>query len=848
MKIKYFFISALVLIFTSITLFNSSLAQSSNEIFSTWQTSSSLPYPLANYPSFVYLDRIYAINGSAQTGASKQSVISSVINSDGSLVSWNNINADTPDALILHASVIKENKIYVLGGKVEPSGIGNSVNYVWVGNLNNDGSISSWTTLNPLHKKLSKGKAVIVNNRIYFVGGATWTNGGNPVPSDSVYFASINADGTIGNWQTSTATGLPTLLGHGLIEANGKITTIGGSTNSNETPINKTYSATVNADGTLGNWSEGSNLLPTTLRDGAAVKIGAYAIYVGGYSGQFSNKVYYSAIDNSGNLGAWTQSGNNLPIGHCCGSLAVWYNRLYLSGGHDGSNYINSVYTASTTAVSPPPTPTPTPTPLTPLVVLPGMGGSWNYEAIVHNTAVADTSWTLTPLITVYDGLITTLKNSGYTEGTNLWIYYYDWRKSISDTATNLASFITSKNLTSVNLIGHSQGGLIARKYAQDNSSKINKLVTIASPHSGALPAFKIWEGADFSDLPAWQNLLIKLYLRINRKSYNNDVATIQAKFPNLQNILPTFEYFNSGSGTKSNFLGNLNFNSLYTISGTNLNTPKIYNISSRGTFDKLAGKWANGKPTGVTNASGDGTVLLTSGQVTNALENSSQSGQDHQVIVSNSTTLAKIQSILGISGTVSTSTQASLANALIITAASPVNFTVTTPANATLTPTENLLIVNNPSDGNYTVNITPNGAGGAYTVYFGKIKGVDWAWEEASDNITSGIKTHVFGVQMAQAGLGSTPLTNALSHTNDALTAVGSNTILKQDVLRIKSYVNDLNTSAAQKISGFDLRAGILFSTIDTLTNKAKNTSVTESLRLLKSDVEQLRGDRFGN
>jgi triacylglycerol esterase/lipase EstA (alpha/beta hydrolase family) len=429
-----------------------------------------------------------------------------------------------------------------------------------------------------------------------------------------------------------------------------------------------------------------------------------------------------------------------------------------------------------------------------------------------------------------------------------LWVYYYDWRKSISDTASNLASFISSKNLTSVNLIGHSQGGLVARKYAQNNPAKINKLVTIASPHAGALPAFKIWEGADFSDLPTWQNLLVKLYLRINRKSYANDVVTIQSKFPNMQNILPTFEYFNIGIGTKSNFLNTLTSNSLYTISGTNLDTPKTYTISARGTFDKLVGKWVNGKPTGVTNAVGDGTVLLTSGQVTGSLENSAQDNQDHQAIVSNSVTLAKIQSILGISGTVSTSTQSSLANALIITAASPVNFTVTTPANATLTPTNDLLIVNNPSDGNYTVNITPNGPGGAYTVYFGKIKGSDSAWEEVSDNITSGTKTHIFGVQMAQASLGSNPHSNALLHTNDALTAVGSNAILKQDVLRIKSYVNDLNTSAANVVAGFDLRAGRLFSAIDTLTNKAKNTSVTESLRLLKSNVEQLRGDRFGN
>ena len=249
-----------------------------------------------------------------------------------------------------------------------------------------------------------------------------------------------------------------------------------------------------------------------------------------------------------------------------------------------------------------------------------------------------------------------------------------------------------------------------------------------------------------------------------------------------------------------------------------------------------------------MTNASGDGTVLATSSRVTGEIENLSQNNLDHQALVSNSVTLAKIQEILGIICTISTSVQTSLANALIISTASPVNFTLTTPANAVLTPTDNLLIVENPGDGNYTVNITPAGAGGVYTVYFGKIKGNDLAWEEVDSTITSGSKTHTFSVQLSQVGLGSNPLINALNHNNNALTAVGNNVLLKQDVLRIKSYINDLNTTTAFSLTGFDVRAGRLFSALDTLTTKAKNTTVTQAMRLIKSDIEQLRGDRFGN
>jgi len=800
------------------------------DVIDPWSATASLTQPTANHQSVTNNEYLVILAGSTLDDFSTIEKLNTSVTPQ----SWLNGSTNVPSTMYWHASSKKSNYTYTLGGTQYPPQT--SKDFVYVGEINSSGDLQNWRTLSSLPTRLSKGAAAVVGDYIYFSGGYT-DNENAGSASKKVYYALINADGSLGSW--NTATDLPGVLwAHGMVAYGSNLYVIGGWNSSGIT--NQVWRATANSNGTLSAWTAMPNL-PVSDRSMGVTIVDNYIFVVGGYNGNYLNSVYYTSLSSDGSMATWSTSSNSLPVNHCCGSLAAVGGYLYLTGGYiSGPGYTQNVYKTKLNVG--------VPTPLTPVVVLPGMGASWNYEAIVHNTAVADTSWTLTPSITVYDGLITTLKNSGYVEGTNLWVYYYDWRKNISDTAASLASFITSKNLTSVNLIGHSQGGLIARAYAQSNPSKINKLVTIASPHAGALPAFKIWEGADFSDLPAWQNLLVKLYLRINRKSYANDVTTIQSKFPNLQNVLPTFEYFNTGTGAKSNFLNTLTANSLYTISGTNLNTPKTYNITPRGTFDKLVGKWVNGKPTGVTNALGDGTVLLTSGQVTGALENSSQDNQDHQAIVSNSVTLAKIQSTFGISGIVSTSTQSSLANALIITTASPVNFTVTTPANTTLTPSDNLLIVNNPGDGNYTVNITPNGAGGAYTVYFGKTKGNDIAWEETSSSITSGTKTHTFGVQMAQASLGSNPHSNALSHTNAALTAVGTNAILKQDVLRIRSYVNDLNTTAANVVTGFDLRARRLFSAVDTLTNKAKNTSVTESLRLLKSDIEQLRGDRFGN
>ncbi|MEK7504477.1 MAG: alpha/beta fold hydrolase, partial [Patescibacteria group bacterium] len=634
-----------------------------------------------------------------------------------------------------------------------------------------------------------------------------------------------NADGSLGSWNTTTD--LPDVLwDHGMISYGDYIYVVGGKNSSGE--ISQVIRAKSNSDGSLSTWTNMPSLPSSTRAFGYTI-VDNYIFVVGGYNGSFLNTVYYTTIDLNGQMTNWSTSSNSLPIQHASGSLAAANGYLYLIGGWiSGYGYSEKVYKAKLNFILP----TPTPTPLTPIIFLPGLGGSWNYEAMVHNATVSDIDWKLTPFVTVYDGLISTLKNSGYSENTNFWVYYYDWRKNISDTASSLSNFINSKSLTKVSLIGHSQGGLVARAYAQNNPSKVDKLITIASPHSGALSAYRIWEGADFSELPGWQNLLIKLYLKVNRGSYNNDVSTIQNKFPNLGNILPTFEYFISGTSPKSNYLDTLTNNSLYTISGTNLSTPRNYVISTRSSFDSLLGKWIDGKPSSIQNASGDGTVLASSSQVPGEIENLSESGEDHQQIVSNTTTLAKIQNILGVSGTIATSTQTNLDNAVLTTIASSANFSIRKPDGTIVYPQDNLILTLNPTN-NYQVLVTPIGPGGNYTVYSSSF------WDPITGNISSGINTHNLNT--------IPPITSALTHITNVYNAL-TNIIQRQDALRIKSYINDFNSAAANTKSGFDVRATRLFGAIDLLITKAKNTTVTENLRLIKSDIEQLRINRFGN
>lgn len=118
-----------------------------------------------------------------------------------------------------------------------------------------------------------------------------------------------------------------------------------------------------------------------------------------------------------------------------------------------------------------------------------------------------------------YANVLAMLESIGYSRDNNtLFVYAYDWRKSIDENAAALALFIQEKRalLESLNrqtgrvaktvrfdLIGHSMGGLLARYYVQYGNARIGsrkdklpavtwggaknvrKVIMVASPHGG---------------------------------------------------------------------------------------------------------------------------------------------------------------------------------------------------------------------------------------------------------------------------------------------------------------------------------------------------------------------------
>lgn len=131
-----------------------------------------------------------------------------------------------------------------------------------------------------------------------------------------------------------------------------------------------------------------------------------------------------------------------------------------------------------------------------PLILLPGLMGSWNGKAILHNEEVTVFDWRIPSFVKEYTGIINSLQNLGYQENQDFFVFPYDWRKPVEQTTNDLNSFLQQKVWQQnpdqkINLVGHSLGGLVARIFAQKSKDKVNQIIAVGSPHQGAVQVYK---------------------------------------------------------------------------------------------------------------------------------------------------------------------------------------------------------------------------------------------------------------------------------------------------------------------------------------------------------------------
>jgi pimeloyl-ACP methyl ester carboxylesterase len=71
----------------------------------------------------------------------------------------------------------------------------------------------------------------------------------------------------------------------------------------------------------------------------------------------------------------------------------------------------------------------------------------------------------------------------------------YDWRMDLNKTAKSIERSINGLDTDKVSIVAHSMGGILAAKYiANGNAHKIDKFITIGTPHLGAPKALYVFE------------------------------------------------------------------------------------------------------------------------------------------------------------------------------------------------------------------------------------------------------------------------------------------------------------------------------------------------------------------
>ena len=236
-----------------------------------------------------------------------------------------------PLVLRLHAAVAYNQYLYAIAGNTTGGVTTSSVFYA---PLNGDGTAGNWSYISSLPSAIEQHGAAAGNGYLYTLGGV---KGGSE--TSTVFYAPINANGSLGNWSSTTA--LPGVIFGQIVDFNnGYVYSAGGNTGSEVTST--VYYAAINGDGSISNWSSTSPM-PSPVYQGGGGIDNSYIYSVGGLFGSVTSSVFYAPINSTGSLGVWS-TGTSLPAPRDRHAVIAAGGIIYAIGGADsGSNNTSSV-------------------------------------------------------------------------------------------------------------------------------------------------------------------------------------------------------------------------------------------------------------------------------------------------------------------------------------------------------------------------------------------------------------------------------------------------------------------------------------------------------------------------
>lgn len=372
----------------------------------------------------------------------------------------------------------------------------------------------------------------------------------------------------------------------------------------------------------------------------------------------------------------------------------------------------------------------PSPPPVLPSIskvfFVPGLGASWNPNALLNCTNDTNSDWTLASYAEgFYYPIIQAIKEYGWS----VLPFYYDWRRPVSQNSKELATFIDINSIPDekVDLVGHSMGGLVGRDYLEaSEGGKLSSLLTIGSPHKGSALAYPPWAGGEIWNDNFLEKIAITLYLKHCGGIPVADKDTIHEQVPSVKDLLPIDPYLQKyksnalylplNSENENDWLKNLSTKSwgvrIGYIAGTGFNTLKTIQTKDPNKRDSDLGNWVDGKPARkIFSSEGDGTVLSSSAILPNA-SFSAIINQTHTGLVTSTEGMARILEFLGKpkteTGQFPPKTNTPDFNSALIVIGYPASFTVTDQDGKSKKDKYGMISFMNPEFGSYKLNLIP--------------------------------------------------------------------------------------------------------------------------------------------
>lgn len=297
-----------------------------------------LPAGRSLHGTAVAAGHVFVISGQTQSGPTP-TVLAAPIQDDRSLGQWRSARPLPAPLLYIGNSVITvRDVVYVSAGerihasaaRLDERTAPNNLTYYSV--VDARGNLGPWQRTSPYPGTKHIGTAVAASpDHLYIIGGQE--EGG--IISNSVSYAPLAGDGTPGGWIETRS--LPAgLWFHNAFYDNGRIFVTGGRPGvSDEVVSNSVYSASIGADGSVTAWTSLSRTLVAPINAAAACPTGDYFFLFGGRSpgDTVNTTIQYAQVSDS-NISPWRRTATALPTLYF--SSAAFDERgsaVYIAGG-----------------------------------------------------------------------------------------------------------------------------------------------------------------------------------------------------------------------------------------------------------------------------------------------------------------------------------------------------------------------------------------------------------------------------------------------------------------------------------------------------------------------------------